>query len=214
MGLRDRIKGFLKMSGPYAEAAQYLASHGYDREYIAILDRLAQGAKKRDIPDGMALKAQGLLFMGELDEAAEVFAQTDARGVSREIAPVFINNYILCLFFLDRFKEAGEIYKEYNDIALDGSVYMKRSVGIAEHISGRYENAVTVFVKLLTEPDPRCTLMADICLARSMLRLDMAPRAREIANGFAKYHGKSQITRLTDKIIMKSTAPKKRKKKT
>ncbi|MBR4223784.1 MAG: hypothetical protein IKR73_03135, partial [Oscillospiraceae bacterium] len=98
----------------------------------------------------------------------------------------------------------------------DGSVYMRRSVGIMEHISERYENAVTVFVKLIPEPDPRDTLMADICLARSMLRLDMYARVRELSNGFGRYKGKAELSRLTEKIAKKSASspvtPKRKKK--
>ncbi|MBQ7990613.1 MAG: hypothetical protein IJ251_06155 [Oscillospiraceae bacterium] len=216
MSLKDSIKGFLKLSGTYAKAAEYLTSKGYNREYIDLLDELTASAKKRDIPEGMALKAQGLLYMGELTEAAEVFAVTDIRHLPKEIASICVNNYIFCLFLLDRFRESADIYREYNDIALDGSSFMKRSVGIMEHIGERYENAVTVFVKLISEPDPRNTLMADICLARSMLRLDMNDRVRELAKGFDKYHGKAQITSLTEKMKMKATshaAPDKRKKK-
>ena len=213
MALKETIKGFLGLSGTYSSAAQYLAEHGYDDRYIEILDELIQGAGKKKAAEGMALKAQGLLFKGDLEKAAEVFAQTDARAVPKDIASLFVNNYILCLFLSDKFSDIRRVYEEYNDIALSGdSLQMRRTVVINEHINDRYENAVTVFVKLLSYPDPRATLMADICIVKSLLRLDMTARAKEISDkSFGRYDAHGDITKQVNKLRSKITAPKNKK---
>ena len=213
MALKETIKGFLGLSGTYAAAAQYLAEHGYDDRYIEILDETIQGAGKKKAAEGMALKAQGLLFKGDLAASAEVFSQTEARAVPKDIASIFVNNYSLCLFLLDRFSEVKTVYEEYNDIALKGdSLQMRRTIGISEHISHRYENAVTVFVKLLSYPDPRATLMADICIVKTFLRLDMTARAKEIADkSFDRYNAHGELTAQVNKLRSKITAPKNKK---
>lgn len=144
----------------------------------------------------MALTAQGLLFRGQLRDALKAFEETDISKLNRSVGHVFVNNYIFCLFLLNKPERIRTIYEEQNKLALsEGSLFMRRTIGIKEYIEKRYENAVTVFVKLLSEPDPRCTLMADICIVRTMLKLDMKDRAAEIAElGFGRYSGKGDIT--------------------
>ena len=213
MALKDTIKGFLGLSGAYSKAVQYLAENGYDDRYIEILDECMAGKGKKQTAEGMALKAQGLLFKGDLGKAAEVFASADVRAVPKDISSIFVNNYILCLFLMDKFTEARKIYEEYNDLALSGySLQMRLSEWINEHINKRYENAVTVFVKLLPQPDPRATLMSDICIVKTFLRLDMKARAKEISDQyFARYNGKSELTGEINKLNAKiNTHNKKR----
>lgn len=195
--LKESVKGFLKMTGHYAESAMYLAEHGYDDEYMRLLGAERESAAKpKEQAEGMALTAQGLMFRGQLRDALKAYEETDVSKLSRSVGHVFVNNYIFCLFLLNKPERIRTIYEEQNRLALaEGSLFMRRTIGIKEYIEKRYENAVTVFVKLLSEPDPRCTLMADICIVRAMLKLDMKDRAAEIAElGFGRYSGKGDIT--------------------
>ena len=195
--LKESVKGFLKMTGHFADSAVYLAEHGSDDEYMRRLGAECEGAgSQKEQAEGMALTAQGLLFRGQLRDALKAFEETDISKLNRSVGHVFVNNYIFCLFLLNKPERIRTIYEEQNKLALsEGSLFMRRTIGIKEYIEKRYENAVTVFVKLLSEPDPRCTLMADICIVRTMLKLDMKDRAAEIAElGFGRYSGKGDIT--------------------
>lgn len=219
MKLTENIKGFLKMSGHYSDSAVYLAEHGYNEEYMRMLAEETESAKNdKERAEGQALTAQAYLFRGELKRSLEEFEAVDIMKLPKHLNSVAVNNYILCLFFLNKASRIRQIYEDYNSIALaDNSLVMRRTIGIKEHIEKRYENAVTVFVNLLSEPDPRATLMADICIVRSMLALDMKDRASEIAElGFSRYNGKGDITaevnRLKMKIKERNTKPKPKKK--
>lgn len=204
--LTKKIKGFLKMSGHYSGSAIYLAEHGYDDTYIDMLNKereTASGDAKN--AQGKALYAQALLFRGQLRAALPEFEGTDVSKLPREMKSVFANNYILCLFLLEKPRQIRQVYTDLNKEALsENSLVMRRTIGIREHIEKRYENAVTVFVKLLSQPDPRVTLMADICIVKSMLALDMRDRAAEIAQlGFSRYNGRREITTIVNKLNMR-----------
>lgn len=205
-GIKETVKGFLKMTGHYADSAVYLAEHGYNDEYMKMLAALLETARRpRDKAEGQALTAQALLFRGELESALTAFEETDIERLPPHADSVFVNNYILCLFLLEKPARIREIYETHNSIALnEDTLVMRRTIGIKEYIEKRYENAVTVFIKLLNMPDPRCTLMADICLVRTMIKLDMTDRAREIAAlGFDRYTGMGDITREVNRLKMR-----------
>lgn len=206
MNLKETVKGFLKMTGHFADSAVYLAEHGYNAEYLQKLAAETETAKSaKDKAEGQALTAQAYLFRGELRRSLEEFEKTDIGKLPKHLNSVFVNNYILCLFLLGKPNRIREIYEQYNSIALaENTLVMRRTIGIKEYIDKRYENAVTVFIKLLSEPDPRNTLMADICLVKSMLALDMRERAREIADmGFARYVGMGDITAEVNRLRLK-----------
>lgn len=211
MNLKETVKGFLKMTGHFADSAVYLAEHGYSAEYLQKLAAETETAKSaKDKAEGQALTAQAYLFRGELRRSLEEFEKTDIGKLPKHLNSVFVNNYILCLFLLGKPNRIREIYEQYNSIALaENTLVMRRTIGIKEYIDKRYENAVTVFIKLLSEPDPRNTLMADICLVKSMLALDMRERAREIADmGFARYVGMGDITAEVNRLrLMLSGKP-------
>ena len=213
-GLKESVKGFLKMTGHYADSAMYLAEHGYNDEYLKKLAAECESADKPKVKaEGQALTAQALLFSGKLRKALEAFEQTDISKLPKEIAPVFANNYILCLFLLEKPQRLREVYEEHNRILLsDNSLVMRRTIGIKEYIEKRYENAGTVFIKLLSERDPRCTLMADICIVRAMLKLGMKDRASEIAElGFGRYSGRGDITAEVNRLkLLINAAPRKK----
>lgn len=211
MGLKSVIKGFLKMSGIYADSAAYLAEHGYTDEYLELLEKArVRARKKSDKEEGQALLAQALMFRGELKRAAEEYEKVNIDKLPGTIKGVFTGNFILCLFLLDKPARIKELLSERNAEAFSGSsLIMRRNVGIQEYINRRYENAVTVFIKLVGLPDPRATLMADVCLVKTLLKLDMNERAEEIAGaGFDRYRGKGELTSLINSLQMKINSPK------
>lgn len=211
-GLKESIKGFLKMTGHFADSAMYLAEHGYNDEYMKMLTaECASASNAKEQAEGMALTAQGLLFRGQLRDALNAFEQTDINRLPKTVGHVFANNYILCLFLLGKPERIRMLYEEQNKLVLGGnSLVMRRTIGIKEYIEKRYENAVTVFIKLLSEPDPRCTLMTDICIVKAMLKLDMKDRAAEIAElGFGRYVGMRDITAEVNRLqLMINSAPR------
>lgn len=210
--LKDTVKGFLKMTGHYADSAMYLAEHGYNDEYIKMLSAECETAENPKVrAEGQALTAQALLFRGKLRDALKAFEETEIKKLPKTIGHVFANNYILCLFLLGKPERIRTVYEEQNKLVLgENSLVMRRTIGIKEYIEKRYENAVTVFIKLLSEPDPRCTLMADICIVKSMLKLDMKERASEIAElGFGRYVGMGDITAEVNRLrLMINAAPR------
>lgn len=42
--LKESVKGFLKMTGHFADSAVYLAEHGYDDEYMRLLGAECESA--------------------------------------------------------------------------------------------------------------------------------------------------------------------------
>lgn len=214
MKLSDRVRGFLKMTGHYADSAVYLAEHGYDDEYVQRLTAEIGTAKNsKQKAEGQGLLAQAYLYRGQLSQALEEFEKTPVDSLPKPMDSVLVNNYILCLFLLDKPQRIREIYEIYNKQALcENTLVMRRTIGIKEYIDKRYENAVTVFLKLLSEPDPRVTLMADICLVQTMLKLDMYDRAREIAElGFGRYNAMGDITAYVNKLKLGLNGKKRRK---
>lgn len=210
--LKETVKGFLKMTGHYADSAMYLAEHGYNDEYMKMLSAECETAgNPKEKAEGQALTAQGMLFLGKLRDALDAFEQTDISRLPKTIGHVFVNNYILCLFLLGKPERIRTLYEEQNRLVLgENSLVMRRTVGIKEYIEKRYENAVTVFIKLLSEPDPRYTLMADICIVKTMLKLDMKERAAEIAElGFGRYTGMGDITAEVNRLrLMINAVPR------
>ncbi|MDE6592643.1 MAG: hypothetical protein K2K57_06230 [Oscillospiraceae bacterium] len=211
MGIKDSIKGFLKMTGHYAGSAMFLAENGYCDKYIEMLrGELETAEKASDIAQGQALLAQGLMFKGEVKKSLGEYEKVDIDRLGRDEGAAFVGNYALCLFLLDRPQRIRQLLIDRNREAFGGgTLIMRRTVGIREYTQKRYENAVTVFLKLLSEPDPRVTLMADICLVKTMLKLDMRERAKEIAEmGFDRYRGLGEITTEVGKLRIAMNSPK------
>ncbi|MCM1578902.1 MAG: hypothetical protein NC078_08910, partial [Ruminococcus sp.] len=144
------------------------------------------------------------------------YEKVDIDRLGKDEAAAFVGNYVMCLFLLDKPQRIRQLINEREREAFGGgTLIMRRTVGIREYIEKRYENAVEVFLKLLSEPDPRVTLMADICLVKAMLKLDMNERAKEIAAlGFDRYKGRGEITSEVNrlKIAINSGKGKKKRK--
>ncbi|MGN0666038.1 MAG: hypothetical protein ACI4KF_05880 [Huintestinicola sp.] len=200
MGVKSLFKDLLSSKGHYNGSVKILAEEGYSDRYMECLEKeLSTASKKKDIAEGKAFFAQALLFRGELKKAEKAFADVDSSELPKHVDSVFFNNYIVCLFLMGgegHMKQISQIYDEHNHTLLsDPTLVMRRTVGIHEFIEKRYENAVTVFIKLLSEPDSRLTLYADICLVKTLLALDMYERAKEIADaGFPRYKKTGEIS--------------------
>ncbi|MCC8043295.1 MAG: hypothetical protein LIO69_07310 [Oscillospiraceae bacterium] len=197
------LRQLLTVKGKFSESFALVAGEGYSDRYMDQLrTELSSCSRKRDIAQGQSLLAQAMLFRGELRGAYEQFEAVDIKLVPKEMRGVFAANYLMCVFFLGKTGRVKQLYRELNEWLLsENTPQMRRSVGINEYIEGRYENAVTVFVKLLEFSDPKATLFIDYCLVRSMLALDMYGEAAELADkGFSRYNGRKEITAEINKL--------------
>lgn len=194
---------FLKKSAPFSDSGKILYEKGYCEEYISALEAETESVKsKKQKALGLSLLSNALLFMGRLSESFKIFGLIDLKKLDSYLRSALVNNMVFLLFIQDKFSEAAKLYKELNQYALSvTSGAMKRTVGIYEHISGRYENAVTIFIKILGG-ESECRY-ADLCIVKSFLRLDMYERAREISAGFDKYAGMGELYEEAEKIRKK-----------
>ncbi len=196
------FKKLLISKSAYSDSVKILAKDGYSDEYITFLQsKIAECKKEKDKQEGNSLLAQGYMFNGQLREALKVFETVDITKVPKELRTIFSTNYLLCAFLLGKTNKVKQIYEELNLYILGEDIpQMRRSVGIKEYVERRYENAVTVFVKLLEAPDPRATLFVDYCLVKSMIALDMYDEAKKIADTFSRYDDKKEITAEVKKV--------------
>lgn len=189
----------------YEESVKVLAEEGYTDKYLDALRQELMSAKKpKAIAEGKSYLANAYLFKGELEKAYQTFAKTELKNLNRVIAPILLNNMIFCLFVQDKFKQANELFMEHNSLILhEHTALMRRSLAIHEHISKRYENAVTILIKMSDVPDPRNNLYIDICLIKSMLRLDMFERAAELSGSLDSYKDKAELWEEVSKLKKK-----------
>ncbi len=186
----------------FRRAAEILASEGFTDNYIDTLkEELEKAGHKKDIAVGRNYLANALLIRGKLTESYSVFEKIELKDLDRSLHGNLISNMIFCKFVQNEFKAADELYKTYNDVVLgEHSEAMKRSLAIHEHISGRYENAVEIIVKM---GDSKCRFI-DICIVKSLIRLDMYERAEEFAKDFPQYKDcgelYDEVKKLTKKI--------------
>ena len=185
---------FKKKKNLYGDTAKLLVESGYSDEYLSALDTAIEAASKAaDIAEGMCYKACAHLFRGELDNAYDVFFKVDGNAVPKLIRQSFSANFFLCLFLLNKFREADDIYELYNsDLLNDHSILMRRSVGIHQFIRGNFDAALTVFIKAEKEAEKMqsrsdSALMLDICIVRTLMKLDMYSQAADYSASLAQY---------------------------
>lgn len=176
----------------FREAAEILASEGFTENYIAELKKGLETAEHRsDIALGKNYLINALIIRGHLTEACRLFEDIELKRLDKSLHGNLISNIIFCKFVRNDFKAADELYKTYNAAVLgEHSEAMKRSLAIHEHINGRYENSVEIIVKM---GDSQCRFI-DICIVKSLLRLDMYERAEEFARDFDKYNDCDELT--------------------
>lgn len=206
---------FFKKKCKFSRALEVLAKEGFTEKYAETLkSELAEAERPQDIAKGKSFLANALLILGKLTEAYSVFEEIDIKKLEPYLRGNLVSNMIFCKFVQDDFASAEELYKKYNSEVLgESSEAMKRSLGIHQHIQGRYEIAVEIFIKMI---DGNCRFL-DICMVKTLLRLNMYERAREFTAGFDRYKDCGELGKAAEKLQKKISAglnlPKKKGKK-
>lgn len=185
----------------YKKSLEMLAKSGFTDEYAEMLrSEIAEAERPKDIAKGKSFLANALLIRGRLTEAYSEFESIDMKKLEWYLQGNLVSNMIFCKFVQNDFKAADYLYKEYNAVVLgEHTDAMKRSLAIHEHISGRYENSVEIYVKMMGS---ECRFL-DICMVKSLLRLDMFERANEFTIGFERYENCGELSTETAKLLKK-----------
>ncbi|MCH5348784.1 MAG: hypothetical protein J1E40_05625 [Oscillospiraceae bacterium] len=203
--------GLFKKKCDFGKSLSILAKQGFTDEYADMLKTEISAAERpKDIAKGKSFLANALLIRGRLKEAFSVFEEIDMKRLEWHLKGNLVSNMIFCKFVQDDFKTAEALYKDYNDVVLgEPTDAMKRSLAIHEHINGRYEVSVEIYVKMLNS---ECRFL-DICMVKSLLRLDMFERAKEFTGGFERYDDCWELTAEVRKLKNKISdgLPKKKK---
>lgn len=200
---------------PFRESSAILADNGFCDDYVNKLKEEISAVKKpAQAALGMNYLVNGLIINGRLSEAYDEFRKGEEEDIwkklDRNLYPNLLHNVIFSLFIRDKFKEADRLYKDYNEVVLaDRSDTMKRTLALHECMNERYENAVTVLAKLL---DSECRFL-DLCIVKTVLKLDMYDRAMEMSADFDKYNGRNELEAEAKKLkkkIFDGLSPKKK----
>lgn len=206
---------FFKKKCKFSKALEVLAKEGFTENYAEILKaELAEAERPKDIAKGKSFLANALMILGNLNEAYTVFEEIDMKKLESHLRGNLVGNMIFCKFIRDDFAAAEELYQKYNSEVLgDHGEVMKRSLGIHQHIQGRYEVAVEIFIKMM---NGSCRFL-DICMVKTLLRLNMYERAREFTESFERYKDCGELGEEVEKLQKKISAglslPKKKGKK-
>lgn len=180
-----------------------LSEKGFSREYAESLkSELSEAERAQDIAKGKSFLANALLILGNITEAYTVFEETDLKKLEPNLVGNLVSNMVFADFVQDKFKRAEELYQTHNSAILgEHSDTSKRSLAIHEHIKGRYETAIEILVNMM---DSECRFL-DICMVKSMLRLDMFERAADFSACFNRYKDcgelAEEVNKLKNKII-------------
>lgn len=197
--------GLFKKSSPFKSSAAVLADNGFTDEYIEALKKDIEPLKKpKDIAKGQSYLINALIITGRLDEGCSLYKKFSEENLfdklDKLLYPNLLHNVMFAYFIRNKYKEADSIYKEKNEVVLrDTSDTMKRSLALHECMNGRYENAVTVLAKLL---DSDCRFI-DLCIVKTVLKLDMFSRAEELSANFGQYKGKNELEAEAQKLKKK-----------
>lgn len=206
---------FFKKKCKFSKALEVLAKEGFTENYAETLKaELAEAERPKDIAKGQSFLANALMILGNLTEAYAVFEEINIKKLEHYLLGNLVGNMIFCKFVQNDFATAEELYQKYNSEVLgEHGEVMKRSLGIHQHIQGRYEVAVEVFIKMM---DGNCRFL-DICMVKTLLRLNMYERAKEFTAGFERYKGCGELGEEVEKLEKKISAglslPKKKNKK-
>lgn len=197
--------GLFKKSSPFKNSAAVLADNGFTDVYIEALRKDIEPLKKpKDIAKGQSYLINALIIAGRLEEGCTLYKKLSEEKLfdklDKTLYPNLLHNVIFAYFIRNKYKEAEMIYKEKNEIVLhDASDTMKRSLALHECMNGRYENAVTVLAKLL---DSDCRFV-DLCIVKTVLKLDMFSRAEELSADFGEYKGRYELEAEAQKLKKK-----------
>lgn len=197
--------GLFKKSTPFKNSAAVLADNGFTDVYIEALKKDIEPLKKpKDIAKGQSYLINALIIAGRLEEGCSLYKKYSEENLfgklDKTLYPNLLHNVIFAYFIRNKYKEAETIYKEKNEFVLkDTSDTMKRSLALHECMNGRYENAVTVLAKLL---DSDCRFI-DLCIVKTVLKLDMFSRANELSANFGEYKGRNELEAEAQKLKKK-----------
>lgn len=197
--------GLFKKSSPFKNSAAVLADNGFTDVYIEALKKDIEPLKKpKDIAKGQSYLINALIIAGRLEEGCSLYKKYSEENLfdklDKTLYPNLLHNVIFAYFIRNKYKEAETIYKEKNEFVLkDTSDTMKRSLALHECMNGRYENAVTVLAKLL---DSDCRFV-DLCIVKTVLKLDMFSRANELSANFGEYKGRNELEAEAQKLKKK-----------
>lgn len=197
--------GLFKKSSPFKNSAAVLADNGFTDVYIEALKKDIEPLKKpKDIAKGQSYLINALIIAGRLEEGCSLYKKYSEENLfdklDKALYPNLLHNVIFAYFIRNKYKEAETIYKEKNEFVLkDTSDTMKRSLALHECMNGRYENAVTVLAKLL---DSDCRFV-DLCIVKTVMKLDMFSRANELSANFGEYKGRNELEAEAQKLKKK-----------
>lgn len=197
--------GLFKKSSPFKNSAAVLADNGFTDVYIEVLKKDIEPLKNpKDIAKGQSYLINALIIAGRLEEGCSLYKKYSEENLfdklDKTLYPNLLHNVIFAYFIRNKYKEAETIYKEKNEFVLkDTSDTMKRSLALHECMNGRYENAVTVLAKLL---DSDCRFI-DLCIVKTVLKLDMFSRANELSANFGEYKGRNELEAEAQKLKKK-----------
>lgn len=197
--------GLFKKSSPFKNSAAVLADNGFTDVYIEALKKDIEPIKKpKDIAKGQSYLINALIIAGRLEEGCSLYKKYSEENLfdklDKTLYPNLLHNVIFAYFIRNKYKEAETIYKEKNEFVLkDTSDTMKRSLALHECMNERYENAVTVLAKLL---DSDCRFV-DLCIVKTVLKLDMFSRANELSANFGEYKGRNELEAEAQKLKKK-----------
>ena len=186
---------FGQKKSPFRESAAILAEEGFTDRYIGKLKEELQTLKKpADTAKGQSFLINGMIIKGDLTEAYSLFERCESGKIfaklDKNLYPNLLHNVIFSLYIRDKFSAAERLYKEYNEIILsEHTNSMRRTLALHECMNKRFENAVTVLVKLL---DSDCRFV-DLCIVKAVLALEMFDRAEELSANFNAYDGKNEL---------------------
>lgn len=194
---------FFKKKCHFSKSLELLSKSGFTEDYAEMLKtELCEAERPQDIAKGKSFLANALLILGKLTEAYAEFEEINMKKLDPHLHGNLVSNMIFCKFIQDDFKTAEELYQTYNAAVLgERSEASKRSLAIHEHIKGRYETAIEIYIKMM---DGECRFL-DICMVKSMLRLDMHERAADFSVNFKRYDKcgelTAEVTKLKNKIF-------------
>lgn len=197
--------GLFSKKSPFTRSAAVLADHGFSDEYIETLKNDIEPLKNaKDIAKGQSYLINALIITGRLEEGCSLYKKCSEEKLfdklDKMLYPNLLHNVIFAYFIRNKYKDAESIYKEKNDIVLkDSTDTMKRSLALHECMNGRYENAVTVLAKLLGSD---CRFI-DLCIVKTVLKLDMFSRAEELSANFGEYKGRNELETEAQKLKKK-----------
>ena len=187
----------------FEKSLTILSEKGFTVEYAQSLkNEISEAEREQDIAKGKSFLANAQLILGDITDAYRTFEEINKKKLEPYLLGNLVSNMVFADFVRDRFKSAEELYKTYNAAILgEHSDASKRSLAIHEHISGRYENSVEILVNMM---DSECRFL-DICMVKSMLRLDMFEQAADFSAYFNRYIScgelGEEVKKLKNKII-------------